>query len=61
MHVVISPSYVQFGIYVRIAQILYEVQYEGKWVLVMHSEGVDLPVVLYWSQFAILFAYKEEG
>jgi len=58
--VVISPSYVQFGVDVRIAQILYEVRDKGEWILVMHSEGIDLSIVLHWSQLAIFLSYEEE-
>ena len=60
-YIIVSPLYVQFSVYVCIAQIAYEVQDEGEWILVTHSEGIDFSVVLYQSQFAILLLYEEEG
>ncbi len=41
--------HIQFGVDVCIAQVAYEVGDEGKWVLIMHGEGVDFLIILYQS------------
>jgi hypothetical protein len=30
-------------------------------VLIADRDVVDMPIVLYWSQLAVLLLYKEEG
>ncbi len=44
-----------------VAQISYEVGDERERILVVHHEGINLLVVLYWSQLSVLFPNKEEG
>ncbi len=48
-YIIVSPSYIQFGVDVCIAQITYEIRDEGKQVLVAYGESIDLSVILYWS------------
>ncbi len=44
----------------HVAQIADEIGNEQEGILVMHSDGIDFPVVLYWSQLAVFFADEEE-
>ncbi len=60
-YIVVSPSYIQFGVDMCVAQIADEVRNKGKWVLVTHSEGIDFAVILHWSELAILLSYEKEG
>jgi hypothetical protein len=59
-NIVVSLSNIQFGEYVCTTQVGNELCNEWKWILVLHHMAVKPPVVLYWSQFAILLLYKEE-
>jgi len=43
-----------------VAEVTNEVCDEGERVLIANGNGIDLLVVLYRSQFAILFVNKEE-
>ena len=60
-YVIVSPSYIQFSVDMCIAQVMYELRYKGEWILVVYGEGVDLSVILYQSQLAVLLSYEEEG
>ncbi len=59
-HVIVAPSNIKFGVYVRIAKVSNKVCYKRKGVLVSDGDGIDLSIVLHWSHFAVLFANKEE-
>ena len=59
-HVIVSPSNVKFGVYVRVAQISDEIGNQQEWVLVSNCDGVDLPVILYQSHFSVLFVNEEK-
>jgi len=58
--VVVPPLNVEFGIYMRIAEVSYKVGDQQEGVLVVYSDGVDLSVVLHQSQFSVLFANEEK-
>src|SRR6266702_3579070 len=59
-YVVVSPSNIKFRIYVSFTEVPYEVRDKGQWVLIVDSDCVDLPVVLYWSQLSIFLLDVEE-
>ncbi len=59
--VIVPPSYIEFRVDVRIAQIAYKIGDEGKGVLVPDCYCVDLSIVLNRSEFPILFTNEEKG
>src|SRR6266571_2060484 len=48
-YVIVSPSYVEFGIDICIAEIADEVCDQGEGVLISNRNGIDFPIVLYRS------------
>src|SRR6266702_242518 len=48
-YIVVSPSYIKFGVDVCVTQVANEVCNERERVLIANREGVDFPIVLYWS------------
>ncbi len=60
-YVIVSPADVEFCIYVRVAEVLNEVHDQREGVLIPDCDGVDLAIILYRSQFAILFTNEEKG
>jgi hypothetical protein len=61
VYVIIPLADVKFGEYDSSAEVANEVSNEWKGVLVMNRPGIDFPVVLYWSQFAVFLFDEEEG
>jgi len=59
-YVVVTPSYIKFGVYMGITEVLDEVRDKRKGILVSDGDGVDFSIVLYWSHFAVLFANEEK-
>src|SRR6266702_286420 len=59
-HIVIPPSDVELCINVCIAEVANEICDERKGVLISNREGVNLSIVLYGLQLAILFLDKEK-
>ena len=49
MYIVVTPSDIELHVDVCIAQVANEVWYEQERVLVTHSDGINLPVILDWS------------
>ncbi len=44
-----------------ITEVAYQVQDERQGILVAYGYGIDLPIILYWSEFPVLFLDIEEG
>ncbi len=59
-YVVVPPSDIKLCVDMCITEIADEIRNQGKGVLIANGKGVDFVIVLYWSQFAVLFADKEE-
>ena len=59
-HVVIPPPDIELSIYVRVTEVTDKVGNKWKGVLVSYGDGIDLPVVLHWSHFAVLFVNREK-
>ncbi len=60
-YVVVPPSYVEFCVDMRVAQITYEIGNEGKGILIPNRDCIDFSVVLNWAEFPILFTNEEKG
>ena len=59
-HIVVPPSDVKLGEY-RAWQSQW-ITSERQWIAVLDCDGIQLPVVLYWSQAAVfLFDEEEQG
>jgi hypothetical protein len=59
--IVVSLAYVKLGEYDGPSEVTNEVSYEWERVLVMNCPGIDLPVILYWSQLSVFLLDEEEG
>jgi hypothetical protein len=60
-YVIVSLADIELCEYDGSAEVADEVSDEWERVLITNRPSVDFPVVLYWSQFAVLFLNKEEG
>jgi hypothetical protein len=60
-YIVISLADVEFGEYDSSTEVTNEVPDEQERILVTNRPGIDLPVILYWSQLAVLLFNEEEG
>ncbi len=59
-YVIVPPAHIELCIDVRVAEVADEISNEGKRVLISDRDGVDFSVVLYRSQFTVLFLDEEE-
>jgi len=58
---IVEPlSNVKFGEVLRFSEFRNKLWDEWKWVLVLHSHGIQGMVILYQMEFAILFLNKED-
>ncbi len=59
-YVVVPPSDVELCVDMCITKIADKICNQGKRVLVSDSNGIDLAIILYWSQLAVFFVDEEE-
>ncbi len=59
-YVIVPPSDIKFCIYVCVAEVVDEIRDQGKRILVLNCDGVDLSIVLYWLHFAVFLVNEEE-
>jgi hypothetical protein len=52
---------VKFGEYDSSTEVANEVSNEQERVLVTNRPGINLPVILYWSQLTVFLLDEEEG
>jgi hypothetical protein len=60
-YIVVSLADVEFGEYDSSTEVTNEVPDERERVLVTNRPGINLPVILYWSQLTVFLLDEEEG
>ncbi len=59
-HIVVSPPHIQLCKVPGSLQSLHKIIYQWKWVLVLYHDGVQVPIILYWTERSILLFDEEE-
>ena len=59
-NVVITPSNIKFSEQCRVLHIIDQLRDEGERIPVANSVGVEISIVLAWSQGSVLFGHKEK-
>jgi hypothetical protein len=59
-YIVVSPTYVEFGVDGASIQSVNEFGYKGKGVNIAYGPLIDWSIVLYWLKFPILLFDEEE-
>ena len=52
---------VELGEQITASKSIDQLLYEGKWVVVFDSPLIELPVIVYWSEFSAFLLDEEEG
>ena len=58
--VVITPSNIEFGEQSRVLHVIDQLWDEGEGIPVVDSVGVEISIVLTWSQGSVLLGYEEK-
>ena len=59
-NVVITPSNVEFGEQCRVLHVIDQLRDEGEGISIVNSVGVEILIVLTWSQGPVLLGYEEK-